>query len=223
MNYSSMSSPTTGLGIVVPAGIAPPLPRSVPRDARVTAGMGAKNEALVDVTDRFVCVGCYHRAGWPGTSERTWLRSGVADRLAVVEAGLPDGFGLAIFDGWRSEETIRALYAHFYGPGSTLEPGYLADPNAGDDPPHLTGGAVDLTLTWDGNPLSLGTPFDEFTPRAHLRALEAAPDDSPDALDRDLRRLLCAAMTDAGLAPYSEEWWHYSVDGYGPTTPVLFP
>ena len=61
-----------------------------------------------------------------------------------------------------------------------------------------------------GVPLSLGTPFDEFTPRAHLTALDDVPDDHPDALDRDLRRLLFDSMTEAGFAPYAQEWWHFS-------------
>lgn len=177
----------------------------------------ASDEPLVDAGRDLLCVNCYHRAGWAGTSSTTWLRRGVVARLLEsVQLDLPDGFGLAVYDGWRSPQTVTALYDHFYGEGSDLEPGYLAppskdpdDPDNVDDidpPPHLTGGAVDLTLSWRGTPLSLGTPFDEFTPRAHLTALESGP----ATLDRDLRRLLFTVMTEAGFAPYEQEWWHYS-------------
>lgn len=230
-DYAAYSAPTAGLGIVLPDRI-PPLPtgsvlqfrrpggETAGQNGRGSAGDGrgarpvAADEPLVDAGRDLTCLNCYHAAGWAGTSATTWLRLGVVTRL--LELDLPDGFGLALFDGWRSPTTVAALYDHYYGPGSTLEAGYLADPAAdpGDSgrtgpPPHLTGGAVDLTLTWNGTPLSLGTPFDEFTPRAHLAALEAA-DDGADRLDRDLRRLLHAVMVDAGFAPYDHEWWHFS-------------
>lgn len=202
-----MSSPT---GRLVPEDAVGPQPAPPARRPVREVPVVESVEPLVELDDRFVRVNGYRRAGWEGTSDAMWLRRSVVDRLDVVAATLPDGFGLAIFDGWRSPATVRALYGHYYGPGSTLAPGFLADP---DDPsvvpPHSTGAAVDLTLTWDGAPLSLGTPFDEFSPRAALDALESAAD-GPDVLDRNLRRLLCAAMTAAGFAPYHDEWWHYS-------------
>ena len=127
---------------------------------------------------------------------------------AVNGASVGAGFSLALYDGWRSPETVRALYEHFYGPGSTLAPGFLADP---DDPavipPHTTGAAVDLALALDGDALALGTFFDDFTDAAHLTACERP---GADPLARALRRVLHAAMTDAGFAPNPTEWWHWS-------------
>ncbi|MFN8050608.1 MAG: M15 family metallopeptidase [Acidimicrobiales bacterium] len=208
MDYSAMSSPTAGLDIPIPI----PTSRSVPPTAGTHPPGGELNrddaagDELVDAGRELRCLACYHAADWPGTSATTWLRAGVVRRLADIESRLPSGFGLAIFDGWRSMETVRALYAHYYGPGSTLEPGYLADPDAAGVPPHLTGGAVDLTLSWQGVPLSLGTAFDEFTPRAAADALELGE----ETVDRDLRRFLRDVMTTAGFAPYAEEWWHFS-------------
>ena len=230
-DYADCSAVTWGLGIDLAAlRSVPPLTDPALRGGHREGGSAirtvigtvavADDEPLVDAGRDLLCINCYFGAGWAGTSPTTWLRLGVVHRLIELASGLPDGFGLAIFDGWRSPTTVRALYAHYYGPGSTLEPGFLADPDAEDldatpppPPPHGTGGAVDLTLSWRGTPLSLGTPFDEFTARAHLTALEEAPggaDESPDALDRDLRRLLHAVMTDAGFAAYDQEWWHFS-------------
>jgi len=164
---------------------------------------------MVALDGDHMCLHAYRQVGWPGTPDIAWLRAGAAERLQIAAEQLPIGFGFAVFDSWRSIETIRALYSHFYGPGSVLEPGFLADPDApGLVPPHLTGGAIDLTLTWEGTPLSLGTPFDEFSDRAHLQALE--PDPEPSEPDRSLRRLLYQAMTGAGFAPFNQEWWHYS-------------
>jgi D-alanyl-D-alanine dipeptidase len=166
-------------------------------------------EPLVEVDERFPHLASYRTEGWPGTDSRCWLRRSVVERLHVAADALPPGHGLAIFDGWRSMTTVRALYAHFYGPGSTLEPGFLADP---DDPevvpPHTTGAAVDLTLTFDGDPLWLGTEFDDFGPRAAAGALEHEGESAGPARAR--RRLLTAAMEAAGFAPYAPEWWHFS-------------
>ena len=219
---------------------APPIPDALagaPADIGIGIGIDIdidiveNDEPLVMVDDHLPCLRCYRNRGWPGTLETTWLRATVVESLATVSEGLPEGFGLAVFDGWRSMTTIRALYAHYYGPGSTLTPGFLADPDRpGLVPPHLTGGAVDLTLTWNGTALSLGTPFDEFTERARLRYLEADGDSHEP--DRSLRRLLHHTMTSQGFAPYSEEWWHFSLGDpdwaafhgaptarYGPTAP----
>ena len=230
--YSSLSTPDEFAGVEFDRAAAPitlESPAVTTRSATVlTTECG---EPLVAADGSLACINAYRVGGWPGTDHRVWLRSGVVDRLLAAERQLPNGFAFAIFDGWRSAETIRALYHHFYGPGSTLAPGFLADP---DDPtripPHGTGGAVDLTLSWQGAPLSLGTPFDEFTDRAHLEALEASGPE--DHLSRDLRRLLFHTMTSHGFAPYAEEWWHFShgdvawalADGeaiarYGPTSP----
>ncbi len=205
---------------VPPAGSLPPLedpPGSdgVPGDDAAPGGstpIDDGGEPLVElaVDDRLQLLNLYRADGWPGTSDRVLLRAGVADRLADAAASLPDGFGLAVFDGWRSPATVRALHDHFYGPGSTLEPGFLADPDDPDVvPPHGTGGAVDVTLTWDGRALALGTCFDDFTPRAHLRSLEVGTDDL-DGASRVLRRLLHRHLGAAGFVGLREEWWHVS-------------
>lgn len=214
IDYSHLSVNPTSLACPPPAvaatAEAPPIARTV-----ATPGPGIErepraSEPMMAVGQGFMLVNAYRATGWPGTADEVWLRPTVVGRLVAARAALPSGFGLAIYDGWRSPETVRALYAHYYGNGSTLEPGFLADPDRpGPPPPHLTGAAVDLTLTWSGHALSLGTPFDEFSDRAHLASLEAA-DEGPDRVARDLRRVLHAAMTGAGFAPFDAEWWHFS-------------
>ncbi len=197
--------------IVPPADLAAPvLDESAWRRLRDAVGRLAASPdpdaPLLEVTS-IQALASYHRVGWPGTSATTWLRASVIDRLAAIDSVLPDGWSLAIFDGWRSHVTISALWDHYYFPGSTLEPGFLADPTSPHTPPHLTGGAVDLTLSWNSQPLALGTPFDEFSRRAHLWALEDDPEAGPS---RPLRRVLHNLMTAAGFCPFAEEWWHYS-------------
>lgn len=71
--------------------------------------------------------------------------------------------------------------------------------------PHLTGGSVDVTIVdANGNPLDMGTEFDDFSDRAHTHYFEEH--DSPI---RDNRRLLLSVMTRAGFTNFPYEWWHF--------------
>ena len=175
---------------------------------------------LVDaIGPRVVDVPMYHQAGLPGALPRNWLREGVAARLAAVADGLPDGLTLVVWDGYRPIATQAALFNGYLDelamvhpdlPADALEDAaarYVTPPSRSRlaPPPHLTGGAVDLTLgDGNGRPLDLGTDFDAFVPEAGARALEAVPGQA-----RDLRRTLYWAMAGQGFTPYVEEWWHF--------------
>jgi D-alanyl-D-alanine dipeptidase len=163
----------------------------------------------------------YHLRGLPGASSRGWLREGVAERLARAAAALPDGLTLVVWDGYRPIATQAALYdgylaelamVHPDWPADALEEAaarYVTPPSRSPDapPPHLTGGAVDLTIgDGDGRPLDLGTDFDAFGPETGARALEDVPGRA-----RDLRRLLFWAMSEQGFTAYLEEWWHFDL------------
>ena len=161
----------------------------------------------------------YHLMGLPGTFPSCWLREGVAERLARAAASLPDGLRLVVWDGYRSLETQAALYQGYLDELVLVHPDLPADaledaaaryvtpprPDPGAPPPHLTGGAVDLTLAdGDGRPLDLGTPFDAFVPEAGALALEEV-----DCPARELRRILFWTMAEHGFTAYVEEWWHF--------------
>ena len=87
-----------------------------------------------------------------------------------------------------------------------LPPGFFAEPDHDPTtpPPHLTGGAVDLTLAIDKVPLAPGTGFDDLSALARADALEET-----DGPDRAVRRLLYWSMHDAGFVVYDGEWWHF--------------
>jgi D-alanyl-D-alanine dipeptidase len=163
----------------------------------------------------------YHRRGLPGALPGGWLREGVARRLACAAAALPDGLTLVVWDGYRPIATQAALYDAYLGeltmvhpqwPAGALEAAaarYVTPPSRSPQapPPHLTGGAVDLTLgDGDGRPLDLGTGFDAFVPEAGARAMEELPGPV-----RDLRRLLFWVMAEQGFTAYAEEWWHFDL------------
>lgn len=167
----------------------------------------SSDEPLVDVASvsGIIDLAAYAAAGWRDAVRPSLARVGALRRLQSAVESLPDDVGLAVFDAWRPLELQAALHHQAYD-GTGLAPGYVSPPSLdpADPPPHYTGGTFDLTLTWQDRPLALGTSFDEFTPRAALAALEAEL-----GLDRQLRRLLAAAMVSAGFAPYASEWWHW--------------
>jgi D-alanyl-D-alanine dipeptidase len=186
------------------------------------------DEPLVEVLDRrLLVVDAYARAGWANARQGAWLREEALERLLGALPTLPDRFGLAIFDAWRplalQEELYRAAYRD-----ALLPPGFVAPPNDSptEPPPHLTGGTVDCTLTYDGRPLALGTGYDDFTPLAHAASFE----DQPGHV-RQLRRLLFWTMVGAGFVVLANEWWHFefgtrrwaAITGnsprYGPASP----
>lgn len=203
------------------------------------------DEPLVDVRDigrRVFDDPRYHQIGLPGSRAVAVIREGVADRIARVAAALPDGISLVVWDGWRSYDTQQALYESWMADLARKHSEwsqevlhretarYVSVPST--DPrcpaPHITGGAIDLTLgDGDGRPLDLGTDFDAFVLEAGAAALEGVA-----GAVRDHRRLLFWTMAAQGFTAYVEEWWHFdfgdqfwgSISGhpaiYGPIEPA---
>ena len=111
-------------------------------------------------------------------------------QLAVVKASEP---------GISEEEAVR----------QTRE--FVALPKRDQKRPsaHMTGGAVDLTLTFNGVPLDMGTGFDDFRENAHSAFYEREGLSVEDRAIRDNRRLLHNALLSVGFTNYESEWWHY--------------
>lgn len=183
-------------------------------------------EPLVDPTrlsPKITYGAAYLRQGLPGAAETCFARETVARKLAAAAEELPQGYGILIFDALRSLTVQKALYDRFrselvrkrpdLGPQELDEviDEFVALPvkRLERPSPHATGGAVDLTLCRDGEPLDMGTGFDDFTSLAHTRALEA---DCPPELERarDDRRILYHLMDSVGLVNYACEWWHFA-------------
>ena len=166
----------------------------------------AADEPMVRVEHRRIrCLANYWHAGWRAAIPGTWLRAGAADRLDALADSLPPPWGLAVFDAWRPLELQIELYETAVADPDVVD-GFMATPSTDPmrPPPHLSGGAVDLTLTHDGTPLALGTGFDDTTEAAfvdHLRGL-----DTPSAR---LRAWLLHLMNAAGFVVYPGEWWHF--------------
>jgi zinc D-Ala-D-Ala dipeptidase len=163
----------------------------------------------------------YFAWGLPGAEPGCRVRAGVAESLDAAARSLPDGYGLLVWDGYRRFETQRSLFETYRAQLVAANPEwppavvdreaarYVTPPSRSPvaPPPHLTGGAVDLTLVdADGGPLDLGTAFDAFVPEAGALALESDP-----GAARAHRRILYWAMAGAGFTAYVEEWWHFDL------------
>ena len=185
-------------------GLPPVTAPAVGNEALPVGGRSAEPLELIDGDPVIAYLDAYARWGLlPPRPGR--LRTGALKRLRQAASSLPDRFGLVVLDSWRSLADQRALN-EFYGDRSVSE-GFVAPAAKGDRPPHTTGGVVDLTLSFAGRALALGTEFDAFVDSARAEAFET---DGADPHIRRLRRALAAAMTAAGFVPYWREWWHWS-------------
>jgi D-alanyl-D-alanine dipeptidase len=133
---------------------------------------------------------------------RCLLRRAVAERLARVQGRLTrEGYGLKIWDAYRPRSVQRVMWRiHPRG-------GYVGDPRHGSF--HNRGAAVDVTLVRvDGRDVPMPSPFDDFSPRAHLDYTHLSK------AARDNRARLLRAMRGEGFIPYRREWWHYVAPDY---------
>ena len=163
-------------------------------------------ESLTPIEHRRVrLLSAYWHAEWVHAVSTSALRETVVNRLYKAVDALPHHFGLAVFDAWRPLALQREIYEAAYA-DPDLPPGFVARPS--DDPsrppPHVSGGAVDLTLTFDNAALALGSSFDAFIPEANLLAFEEV-----HGPERSLRRLLYWTMIEQGFVGILSEWWHF--------------
>lgn len=203
LDFSRLLVDPATIGARAPRGLAA-IPTVVDPDP-MRPVLASNHEPLVPFVadERLHVVPAY--ADQPGGSSTLLARTGVADRVTRASRMLPDGFGLAVLDAWRPLDLQQHIYDVAYA-NLDLPPGFVTAPSTDPTtpPPHLTGGTVDVTLTWRGTPLALGTGFDDFTDLAHLGALERTLDPS-----RDLRRLLFWTMRAVDFTPIWCEWWHF--------------
>jgi zinc D-Ala-D-Ala dipeptidase len=138
-----------------------------------------------------------------------WLHRDAAAGLERVVAYLalnrPD-VRLLVLDALRPQRVQEALWAALEGTDLRM---YLADPARGSI--HSFGMAVDVTLIdRNGNPLDMGTPFDDLTERSHPKLEEGfLIKGELTQLQIDNRQLLRDAMTKADFNGISTEWWHF--------------
>ena len=138
-----------------------------------------------------------------------WLHREGAERLAEAAAHLArerSDLQLLILDALRPQRVQQRLWDRLEGTDLRI---YFADPARGSI--HSFGMAVDVTLAErEGCELDMGTPFDDLTERSHPvleeRLLERG-EITPQQVAN--RRILRAAMGQAGWQGIAREWWHF--------------
>lgn len=186
----------------------PPLIHAVPDgfvDLRTIKGVSI--EPRYHTTDNFT------GAPLPGYGARAmWLEERAAAALKrAATAAASEGLGLRVYDAYRPYRATQAMVAWTERTGKQhlIAQGYIASKST-----HNTGGTVDITLTRDGQPLDMGTPWDSFSTDSHTVNAEG------EALAN--RQLLARLMTEAGFKPYSKEWWHFSYPERGRSRDVPY-
>ena len=156
-------------------------------------------------------------------------RYSVFDRLIKAIDILPQEYGLLIWDVYRPRSVQGKLFNWMRDEIRKKSPllsdeenyeetkKYMSAPSMpGDEycPPHLSGGAVDLTLyeIATGKELEMGTPFDDCTERAHSNYFNLHTTlSSEDKKIQNRRDMLRSAMEDVGFTSYQYEWWHFDI------------
>lgn len=165
-----------------------------------------------------------------------------AEALRAAQRRLvPMGYSLKVYDCYRPQTAVdhfvrwaqalddQRMKTEFYprvDKSRLFEDGYIAEKSG-----HSRGSTVDLTLVrlpavpqrpylpgtpqvpcfapdrWRDNSVEMGTEFDCFDVLSHT--------DHPEitGVARANRDLLREVLTDVGFTNYSEEWWHYTLDG----------
>jgi D-alanyl-D-alanine dipeptidase len=146
------------------------------------------------------------------------VRVSVADRLVAAQCRLPRELRLLVVEGFRlraiqerdfASSRARIARAHPDWPPErvwTEAATFVSPPEVA---PHVSGGAVDLTLcTVDGQELPMGTEVNETPPEYGPECFTASS--AVDAEARANRKTLIEAMSASGFVNYPSEWWHWS-------------
>jgi len=147
------------------------------------------------------------------TGELIYVREGVLDRLtqaAELLAKNRPGLQLQVVYGYRALSVQQRLFQEYkqqleskYAGDALLEATHrlIAVPEIAG---HPTGGAVDIRIVENDEPIDMGTSIWEFV----NDSFTFSPFISKAAQDN--RQLLRKVMMEVGFAPFDGEWWHFS-------------
>lgn len=129
---------------------------------------------------------------------RALLLHSAARRLLKAQRSLKkQGYRIKVWDCYRPLSVQKILWK------KKPDENFVANPKKGS--PHNRGAAIDCTLVdVQGKELTMPTPFDAFTKKAHRSATNVA------AQERKNMLILERAMKGAGFIPFPTEWWHFN-------------
>ena len=156
-------------------------------------------------------------------------RNAVLHRLFKVISLLPKDYGILIWDVYRPRavqaklfnlmvDEVRKNFPYLTEEEQYIEVTKYISPPAkiGEEycSPHLSGGAIDLTIysVSTGEALNMGTDFDDFSDRAHRDYFtNKAGLSIDDEAIKERRKILCESMEAVGFTSYLHEWWHFDI------------
>ncbi|MGW7418866.1 M15 family metallopeptidase [Streptomyces sp. NPDC054813] len=146
------------------------------------------------------------------------LRSGALGRLLDAQSLLPAGTRFLVVEGYRPPDLQRRYFEQYAATLRAAHPdappdrirelasAYISPPEVA---PHVSGGAVDLTLcAADGTELPLGTEVNATPEESAGACRTGAANIGTEA--RANRALMARALSTAGFVNYPTEWWHWS-------------
>lgn len=163
----------------------------------------------------------YPRLGFHHAVNEAYLRYTPYTLLLQAADKLEKGYKLVVWDAWRPFSLQKELFEvyrkdiikEFHLESMEEEERirfisqFVANPNEDrlQPPAHTTGGAIDMTLMYEGKYLDFGTKFDEFTDKTKTDWFE----NTDNLTIRNNRRFLYHLMTSVGFTNLASEWWHY--------------
>lgn len=190
-------------------------------------------ESLVPLSavspDQIVVDSWYYKEGYSNAMKECCVRETVAQQLCKASEMLPMGWKIVIFDAWRSLELQQQIFEKYKAKLKRKYPEFskhklnqevqkyvsLPSSNSSSPSPHVSGGAVDLSLRDDsGKNLDMGTEFDTFYDESYTRYYESKLEQDGKLSRREQkwlenRRILFHALTCVGFTNFPEEWWHF--------------
>jgi len=136
-------------------------------------------------------------------SQKVFLRLPAAEALKTIQRELKqEHLALKIFDAYRPYSVTEKMWEFVH------DARYAADPKTGSR--HNRGCAVDVTLVEEGscNELTMPTPYDDFTEKAHQDFMYL-----PKEVIGNRERLK-EVMVKYGFVPLDSEWWHFDFSGW---------
>lgn len=164
----------------------------------------------------------YHKLGMDNAIDKCYLMSKVYERLKIASTYLPDGYTLVILDAYRPIELQKELFDKYsiiiekkfhlenYSEDdkNNFINKFVSIPDNDNPPAHTTGGAVDVTLLYNGKYLNLGCNFDEFCDRTYTNYYKDNKDLESIKIHK-YRMILYNSMIKAGFTNLETEYWHY--------------
>lgn len=158
---------------------------------------------------------------------RVFMQEESKRRLLNALESLPEQYGFIVWDAYRSRKVQGVMFNWMKEQVRMRDPKlsdnevheearkFMTPPSkVGDSyiPPHLSGGAIDLTLfdLSTGKEILMGTHFDDCSEVAQALYYENKPVlDEKEQIYKTNRNILRDSMLSAGFTVYQHEWWHF--------------